>query len=438
MSQSIIWDEFKALGPTSKIKDLRAFVTQHGLKSKATSKQELHARISRELSGRETAASHMPTHVSTATTTASVSRDNQSQQPKAYIHGTEVLFQSHSVNTPTNTDTNTKPIHCTTSAIISKPNPQLSTHESAVVDEFKALGPGSKIKDLRDFVTRHGLKSKATSKQELHARISRELNIQNVKQSEVAPREKKLVASLAPKTISSRSSPKKFHDNPTSEFDRTKATSKKVLESASNKRETLRGSGRTCSDSSVWKHRNDMDAYTLLTRKYYEENVSTTHIDHVIEIQLLDQAWYDGVYRNDQFGPAYNTRSSKSRALAMSTANHLKNLNMTSSFINYKKRGPFTRWLKKYKRSDMCTFLPSLEEMIHESAKDDPKSEVKGMIYDGTWDRIEGCIVKAYDDLPVVASEKTINTTTIQRTVDYAFAAYIEALHMMLDRMKVF
>ena len=48
----------------------------------------------------------------------------------------------------------------------------------------------------------------------------------------------------------------------------------------------------------VWEHRGNRDLYTGIERTVYDRKGHEMQVDHVLEIQLLNYAWEEGVARN--------------------------------------------------------------------------------------------------------------------------------------------
>ncbi|EGD74237.1 hypothetical protein PTSG_06247 [Salpingoeca rosetta] len=203
---------------------------------------------------------------------------------------------------------------------------------------------------------------------------------------------------------------------------------------------SLREPGVSSKASRVWLHRQNRDAYTGIPRHTYETKGAETQVDHVLEIQLLNHAWEEGVARNPRFPPAYNLRSSKARAVSTHTANDVANLNVTMKEINNKKRGPFTRWLNKYKAAggEGSTRALPLDELIRASARVDKTPHMQTMIDMGIWDRITRSVVASYD---AVADEQqreaVLASVNIRGGHRDAYDAYLDALSAMLTKMDI-
>lgn len=190
----------------------------------------------------------------------------------------------------------------------------------------------------------------------------------------------------------------------------------------------------------VWEHRGNRDLYTGIERTVYDRKGHEMQVDHVLEIQLLNYAWEEGVARNPALPPACNLRSSKSRAITAQQANDIGNLNVTMREINNKKRGPFTRWINKYKSNggaESTAALP-LDDMIRASAEVDSTPQMHAMIDTGIWDRIKRSVVTTYDGLADSATlDRAIASGQLRGEHVLAFEAYLDTINAMITRMDI-
>jgi len=134
----------------------------------------------------------------------------------------------------------------------------------------------------------------------------------------------------------------------------------------------------------TWRHRDNKCLYTLLTPSKMKSKNHEEEVDHVIECQVLELA---NKISGDDIGPAYRTRGTQESLRAI--FNNVSNLNVTTNFVNQKKKGPFETWInnKKAGRSNR-----TIEDIL-------PDSKAKVLVDDGTWSNIEKAMVKVYDEL---------------------------------------
>lgn len=134
----------------------------------------------------------------------------------------------------------------------------------------------------------------------------------------------------------------------------------------------------------TWRHRDNKCLYTLLTPTKMKSKNLEEEVDHVIECQVLELA---NEISGAELGPAYRTRGTQESLRAM--FNNVSNLNVTTQFVNQKKKGPFETWInnKKAGRSNK-----TIEDIL-------PESKAKVLTDDGTWTNIEKAMVKVYDEL---------------------------------------
>lgn len=168
----------------------------------------------------------------------------------------------------------------------------------------------------------------------------------------------------------------------------------------------------------VWEHR-EKDLYTGKGR----DETPDAQVDHVLEVQLAEYA----------FVRAYGAAGARAGSMAATQAheqiavvlNGVANLNVTTRAINCAKRGPFTRALNRL-NSDSLRDL-TLEQLARTG------STTKPLVDDGTWARIEGAIVNAYD-----VTEETLNARTALPAAAELTAHTLEELASVLGRLGVY
>ena len=167
----------------------------------------------------------------------------------------------------------------------------------------------------------------------------------------------------------------------------------------------------------VWEHR-ETDLYTGKGR----DETPDAQVDHVLEVQLAEYA----------FVRAYGAAGARAGSMAATQAheqiadvlNGVANLNVTTRAINCAKRGPFTRALNRLNSDSLRDF--TLEQLARTG------STTKPLVDDGTWARIEGAIVNAYD-----VTEETLNARTALPAAAELTAHTLEELASVLGRLGV-
>jgi hypothetical protein len=163
----------------------------------------------------------------------------------------------------------------------------------------------------------------------------------------------------------------------------------------------LRANNVTDKGDAVWAHRGARDVYTLSQRRPANPNV-----DHILEIQLLERAAREAP-------PAGATRG------VYNAVNDVINLNVTTSRINQSKKGPFTSFLNRMDRAD-TRGERSLEQYARTSCPH--------LVDLGHWARIEGAVVRAYED---------VDTALQARRAPPATQLLLDELHSILQRMQL-
>lgn len=141
----------------------------------------------------------------------------------------------------------------------------------------------------------------------------------------------------------------------------------------------------------TWLYRDNRDNYTNMRQcvmlKHAETNRAfKEEVDHVIEAQIFNAA-NKSVATSDGMGIAYRTRGTQEVLVSM--FNNVKNLNVTTNYVNQKKKGPFESFNNDVKRGGS---VRKIEDILC-------RSRARVLLQDGTWNRIEESIVKVYDDL---------------------------------------
>jgi len=86
----------------------------------------------------------------------------------------------------------------------------------------------------------------------------------------------------------------------------------------------------------TFRHRHGADLYTKMTKHYFEKNNVKVENDHVLEDQLTTLC---NQRVGEAGGIAYRTRGTQT--LLQEMFNNVSNLNVTSHYVNQKKKGPF-------------------------------------------------------------------------------------------------
>ncbi len=168
--------------------------------------------------------------------------------------------------------------------------------------------------------------------------------------------------------------------------------------------------------SQTWRHRDDRCMYTLMKQKEMKSKEIDEEVDHVIECQILELA---NEISGAEIGPSYRTRGTQENLRAM--FNNVSNLNVTTHFVNQKKKGPFEKWCHDKKAGGSSR---TLEDIL-------PSSKAKVLRDDGTWDRIEKSMVKVYDELEE-------DTKSIRAAAQRAHAERIlEEVKTMISQMGI-
>ena len=167
----------------------------------------------------------------------------------------------------------------------------------------------------------------------------------------------------------------------------------------------------------VWEYRAT-DAYTGRG----PEETPKPEVDHVLEVQLLDFAFVLS------YGAVGGREGSMAAAQAheqiVDVFNGVTNLNVTTKRINCAKRGPFTSALNRL-GSDSLRDL-KLEQFARQG-------RARSLVDDGTWARIEGALVNAYDATNHQLSEADM----LPRAAELAERTMME-LGSVLDRLGVY
>lgn len=170
----------------------------------------------------------------------------------------------------------------------------------------------------------------------------------------------------------------------------------------------------------IWGYRNDLDAYSDLTRstigKFPER-------DHVFEIQLLDAAYFE----YSSVAVQMVTRGEKARI--MNIANNVQNLNITSRAINQSKKGPFTQarneLLDHEFDSSKCNGIDSFVFNSHGTRLSNkyPGFTTKN------WSNIKREVVKSYD----ILADEIPNALKDERRSE----AFRDCLHEVFMSLKI-
>eukprot|EP00730_Choanoeca_flexa_P019866 TRINITY_DN9717_c0_g2_i1.p1 TRINITY_DN9717_c0_g2~~TRINITY_DN9717_c0_g2_i1.p1 ORF type:complete len:217 (+),score=21.71 TRINITY_DN9717_c0_g2_i1:68-718(+) len=202
-------------------------------------------------------------------------------------------------------------------------------------------------------------------------------------------------------------------------------------------------------ESQVWEHRDQIDIYTTKGR-FAIKKLSQVEVDHVVELQLLDLAWNLGVALNADVAPSGNTRGNRHRGsnglswmmallclqvFAGQFVNGVDNLNVTTRDINQLKKGPFTRFRNDYRKHQGSTRDMSLASYVSSArlANGSNRALWATMMDEGTWHRIEGAVVRSYEDL----SHLCYSMPSVSDQANKALEAFSDELGEMIEKMKL-
>ena len=165
----------------------------------------------------------------------------------------------------------------------------------------------------------------------------------------------------------------------------------------------------------VWKSRGGVDAYTLMRKG--EVIQQSPQVDHCLEIQLVEFALADACVNLYGGGCRLaSTQGDVARACEW-FSKHMNesktNLNVTTSRVNQKKRGPFTALLNRLqqvKTKDAGYTLRniSLEQLARQG-------RARELLLDGTWCRIEKQVCISYDSLHDMSDGNVVGEETLNR-----------------------
>lgn len=130
----------------------------------------------------------------------------------------------------------------------------------------------------------------------------------------------------------------------------------------------------------TWTHRHNKCLYT--SKKKGQVVKETPEVDHIWEIQVLNTVNQIVSAEN----VAYRTRGNQETLKTL--FNSVENLNVTTHYVNQKKKGPFTKWLHATEHG----MTKSIEDCLSESKALDLRD-------DGTWANIEKAVVLSWDEL---------------------------------------
>lgn len=271
--------------------------------------------------------------------------------------------------------------------------------------------------DLRAFVEKHGLDCIAQKKILLHERILAELDRLERPRTQNSTSRQQGIPSKAG-SVSARQSGRK--------------------KSTERKSDSLRKDNILAQVDSVWSLRGEKDVYTSTKRRIYETKRVTTQVDHVLEIQLLNFAWEEGVANNPQL-PVKLTRalrSNKARELSEDRANNVDNLNVTLRYINQQKKGPFTRFLNAHRKvvDNGATQRLALDEHIsgwRKANKHQPK-----LVTGNEWGNIKRTVVRAFDDM-VDKKEEDMMRFDVAGKQREAYLSFLDVLECMICCMDI-
>ncbi len=141
----------------------------------------------------------------------------------------------------------------------------------------------------------------------------------------------------------------------------------------------------------TWLYRDNRDNYTNMRQCVMLKQAETNRtfkeeVDHVIEAQIFNVA-NKSVAATYGMGIAYRTRGTQEVLISM--FNNVTNLNVTTHYVNQKKKGPFESFINDVKRGGS---VRKIEDILC-------KSRARVLTQDGTWNRIEESIVNVYDDM---------------------------------------
>lgn len=166
----------------------------------------------------------------------------------------------------------------------------------------------------------------------------------------------------------------------------------------------------------IWVNRENFDAYTRMHR----ECVQRPQTDHVIEIQFLEHAFVDAVSNSTSTFTA--RECDQAHKTLREIFNSISNLNVTSSSVNMKKKGPHTAALRRVASSSLRDV--TLEQLARQG-------KARTLVEQGTWTRIETEIVKSYD-----ASVAALDVR--DRRVERLVSETQSALHILFEKTGIF
>ena len=174
----------------------------------------------------------------------------------------------------------------------------------------------------------------------------------------------------------------------------------------------------------VWEYREGRDIYTQNSRK----DTMRPQVDHVVEVQLAEVAMARHLSRdaihNKTEANNITVHQQKAIQYIKDNLNDIHNLNVTTARINQAKRGPITAALRRLESDRLRTV--TVEQMARQG-------RAKDLVDNGVWAKIEGAIVKAYDEVSTHASGEMAGPPGAHNTVE----AVVEELGAVLSAIGV-
>ena len=164
----------------------------------------------------------------------------------------------------------------------------------------------------------------------------------------------------------------------------------------------------------VWRHRNDVDLYTLLAQPVVVQQGA--EVDHVWECQMINDA---NEAATGEGGPASRTRAVQ--GVVKGLFNGAENLNVTTHAVNQSKKGPFSRWRHQRAKAGSAT----IDDIVRETEAG------KGLVDDGHWERITKAVVSVWDEL-----EQRKEEIRAARAREHA-EAVLKQMHLMMEGMAL-
>eukprot|EP00002_Diphylleia_rotans_P024145 TRINITY_DN4760_c0_g2_i1.p1 TRINITY_DN4760_c0_g2~~TRINITY_DN4760_c0_g2_i1.p1 ORF type:complete len:524 (-),score=66.31 TRINITY_DN4760_c0_g2_i1:248-1819(-) len=183
---------------------------------------------------------------------------------------------------------------------------------------------------------------------------------------------------------------------------------------------TLRRDATPEDRKKTWEARNNIDLYSLATRKEIE-STTAFEVDHIIEIQMLDLALARAAYQTE----GAVTRGQIDIIRKVVNAPEI-NLNVTTQNINRSKKVPITAWLSLYKSNtgSQDSPLPSLQDIVAKRYSERFK--------DGEFGRIQSAMTEAF-----IKIKSKLQVEKPQSQGEKIINGFIYELEDMIEKMQI-